>query len=58
MTIYTDKDAAWETMRVHNQVTVKARDFFVLVDGPDDGQYTVMTLHDAQLHGFAYSITW
>lgn len=58
MTIYIDKDKAYYRMRIHNQATVKARDFYVLVDGPDDGEVAVMTLREAQDNEFLYSISW
>lgn len=58
MTIYTDRDKAARRMRIHNQATINARDFYVLVDGPDDGEVAVMTLREAQDNGFLYSISW
>jgi hypothetical protein len=58
MTIYTDKDKANNRMRIHNQATVQARDFYVLVDGPEEGEVAVMTLREAQDNGFLYSIAW
>lgn len=58
MTIYTDKEKAHRRMMIHNHATVNAANFYVLVDGPEDGEVAVMTLREAQEHGFLYSICW
>lgn len=52
----TNEDLAVEIMRNRNRVAAASRrpELFVLVDGPEDGEYTVMSLREAVDGEFLY----
>lgn len=57
MTTLTDYDAAYSLMRSKNRAYKLAgnkRDMEVLVDGPCDNEFTVMSLRDAIDGSFLY----
>jgi hypothetical protein len=57
MKTYTDESQAYNAMRDLNRAMVAAdntRDLLVLVDGPEDGQWTVMELKEAIAGEFTY----
>lgn len=50
MRTYTDESEAMEIMRLRNRSYERAnnyRDVCAMVDGPDDGEYTLMDIADA-----------
>jgi hypothetical protein len=55
---YTNETAAYEAMRLHNRVVFSARrpELMVLVDGPDEGQFSTMSLREASENEFPYLI--
>ena len=52
----TDESAARERMVFLNRTRRGRTELSVIVDGPDDGDFTVMNLRDAIEFGFGY--TW
>lgn len=58
MKTYSNKDAAYDAMKMHNKCVVSSRYFFVVVDGPNDGEYSVMTMKEAIENEFMYSVCW
>lgn len=52
-----NEEQAVRIMRSRNRAAATSRrpDWFVLVDGPADGEFTVMDLRDAVEAGFGYS---
>lgn len=57
MTIFNDRDAAYTRMLTKNRAYHRAGNFrslAVLVDGPAEGQFTVMSLNEAIAGEFMY----
>ncbi len=54
---FESEDKAFSYMASRNGRTARARDYVVLVDGPETG-YAVMPIKDAQDAGFLYRIAW
>jgi hypothetical protein len=57
MTTFQDRDAAYTRMMTKNRAYHLAGNFkelAVLVDGPSDGEFTVMSLRDAIAGEFTY----
>lgn len=57
MTTYTDESAAADHVRRANRLATQiqvSRDLTVIVDGPEDGEVTVMALPEAIDAGFLY----
>jgi hypothetical protein len=50
----TDERDALQRMRLMNQSRRGRTELSVMVDGPDDGEFTVMDLRDAIEGGFGY----
>jgi hypothetical protein len=55
MKTLTDENEAADWMRLLNRSRRGRTDLSVMVDGPDDGEFTVMDLRDAIEGDFAYS---
>lgn len=55
MRTFTSEDEARRLMVNRNHTRRGKTDLTVLVDGPDDGEWTVMDLRDAIEGGFLYS---
>lgn len=55
MKTYTNEGKAVTEMKRLNRFAIKkTSDLYALVDGPDDGEYTIMPLKDAIDGGFGY----
>jgi len=54
MTTTKDEDEARRLMASRNRTRRGRTDLAVMVDGPGDGEFTVMDLRDAIEGGFAY----
>lgn len=57
MTTFSSRGAAFTRMQTRNRAYQRAgnfKDLAVLVDGPDDGEATVMDLREAVEGGFIY----
>lgn len=54
MTTTTDEDEARRLMVSRNRTRRGRTDLTVMVDGPGEGEFTVMDLRDAINGGFAY----
>jgi len=52
----TDENEARELMVSRNRTARGSAELVVMVDGPNDGEFTVMDLRDAVEGGFMY--TW
>jgi hypothetical protein len=55
MRTFTNEADARERMRLLNRSRRGRTELVVMVDGPDDGEFTVMELRDAVEGGFLYS---
>jgi hypothetical protein len=56
MRTLTNEDEARRLMVSRNRTRADRTDIAVMVDGPNDGEFTVMDLRDAVENGFMY--TW
>jgi hypothetical protein len=56
MKTFTSEQKASDFMRMKNRTQVGNRNITVMVDGPDDLEFTVMPLKEAVENGFSY--TW
>ena len=54
MTTYTNEDDARDMMRRLNNTRIGRMDLWVMVDGPDDGEFTLMTQREAIDGEFMY----
>jgi hypothetical protein len=54
MKTMTDEAAARDLMVLYNRSRRAGAELVVLVDGPDEGEFTVMELRDAIENEFAY----
>ena len=53
METFDDEAKAVDYMKRKNK-SIKSNDVYVIVEGPDDGEWTVMTQREAVEYGFSY----